>query len=152
MFLKVSLPIVLGLAFASGPASADPRSAPAGTIPANTGRYICGGAINQDGTVATVGNGPIRFDTTRVQPGPAGVYDVVFKNRCGNVQASSGAIRIVQPELLNTPGVGQFQPPVYCTVQNSPKGPNAVRVQCYRNNNAGGGAGVFGVPFDTALL
>ncbi len=144
MFLKVSLPMLMGLALATTPAAAAERDAPSGpgSIPAFTKTVKCAGAVNAGGQAASALNGDLRSVETKLVG--LGQYDVAFKPvKCGtttgSVQARDGYIRIVQPDLLTIPGAppNNFLPST-CSVMDSPTGPNVVRVNCYWWNNPAG--------------
>ncbi len=132
----VAATLVPGFTYA-GPRVA-PRSARdafVGTLTPNLGKVVCTGSINSNGTIATQPIGNVTpVGTAQVAPG---VYQVAFNNlNCADVRAVSGAMRIVQPDLLNqnlappTPPPGTQQP-VFCTVEDSPAQINAVLVRCW---------------------
>ncbi len=153
MLWKASLPMVIGLALAAQAASAAERNAPPGSIPAFAKTVKCGGAVNSDGSVASVGTGDLRFDTRRVS---VGVYDVSFKpGKCGtngSVAATAGYIRVVQPDLLGLASPINALPPSVCSVWDSPMGPNIVRVACYWWNNPAGNFAFRDTPFTILLM
>ena len=97
----------------------------------NHGHFVCTGAINANGTIASPVSEADYIDATKTLRLSLGTYQVGFLPPCPNVQITNGWFRIVQPDTLTIGTTG----PVFCTVADRAGVPSAVFVECF--NNAG---------------